>query len=347
MPTPFLLPQPIRTRGAFRRLLRVPVALALLAAPAFGETAPAEPAPEQIELARELGASGIELYESGAYPEAREQLEHAYRFVKVPTTGLWSARALDKTGDLVGAAARYREVLAMPVEPNEPQVFADARRAAEQELGFLTPRIPKLVIRLHAATASEVEVTLDGVVIAPERLESELQVNPGTRRIVGTLGERAERVTLDMPERSSGSAMLDFSPLPVADPQGPDPAAGVRLDTADTTRQTWGTIALAAGGAALVTGVVATVLASDQRNELDRDCPEQRCGPEFHADVDTLETTLTLSLVGYLGAAVGIGVGSYLLLSDTDEAGPESSDGSSAGWGVWLGPGSAGVAGRF
>jgi hypothetical protein len=296
---------------------------------------------EQIALARELGASGIELYESGAYPEASKQLEHAYRYVKVPTTGLWSARALDKVGDLKGAAERYREVLAMPAEPNERQVFLDARRVAQQELDFLVPRIPKLVIRLHSARPEQVRVTVDDVELPTESIGAALLVNPGTRRIVGWMGERAERVTLDMPERSSGSAVLDFSPILGAPAAKPLTSAPVLEE--DGNRKLWGYVALGIGGASLATGVVATVLASGQRSELDQNCPEQQCPPSFHGDVDTLDATLTLSLAGYAGAVVGLGVGGYLLLTATEDSGPESSSSAS----VWLGPGSAGIVGSF
>jgi hypothetical protein len=333
-------------------------------APPGPPAAEEQASPEEIALARELGASGIELYESGAYPEASKQLEHAYRFVKVPTTGLWSARALDKTGDLLGAEARYSEVLEMPVEQDEPQVFADARRAARQELDFLVPRIPKLVIRLNAATPDQVAVTLDDAEVPSEQIGSEIAVNPGERRVVGTMGDRVERVTLDMPERSTGSALLDFTPLPPPATEKPPPSQDARLDAADGSRETWGYVALGVGGASLVTGVVATMLASAQRNDLERNCPDRQCAPEFHGDIDTLNATLSLSLVGYLGAAAGVGVGSYLLFTATDDGGPESSASSTAArsravpsraasstsgasFAVWLGPASAGVTGRF
>lgn len=298
-------------------------------------------------MARELGASGIELYESGAYPEASQQLEHAYRYYKVPTTGLWSARALEKTGDLIGAEARYAEVLAMPASAKESKVFVDARREANQELEFVRSRIPRLVIRLNAASAEQVAVTIDDVVVPSDQIGAEIRVNPGVRRIVGTLGERVERVTLDMPERSTGSAVLDFTPrattAAIAEPS-PQPTV---VDTSDATRKTWGYVALGVGGAGLVTGVVATVLASGQREDLDASCPDQACTPEHHGAVDTLNDTLTLSLIGYLGAVAGIGVGSYLLFTATDESGSESSRSPSSTLSVWIGPGSAAVSGRF
>jgi hypothetical protein len=297
---------------------------------------------EQLAKARELAASGIELYESGAYPEASQQLEEAYRYVKVPTTGLWSARALDKVGALTRAADRYREVLQMPVAENEPSVFVDARRSAQQELDFLGSRIPVLVIRLHAATAEQVQVTVDDVAIPADRIGVEFPVDPGIRRIVGTMGERAERVTLDMPERSKGSAVLDFSPREPAE-RATVEVNPIQADAPDGSRKTWGYVALSVGGASLATGIVATILASGQRSDLDQACPERQCGPEFHGQVDTLNTTLTFSLLGYVAAAVGLGTGSYLLLTSEGK----DPDVPAASVSLWVGAGSGGLRGHF
>jgi hypothetical protein len=157
------------------------------------------------------------------------------------------------------------------------------------------------------------------------------------------MAERSERVTLDMPERSTGSAVLDFSSHDAA-PAAPTETKQVRLDPSDGSRKTWGYVALGVGGASLLTGIVGYVLASGQRDDLEASCPNDQCPPEFHGQVDTLNGTLTLSLVGYVGAALGLGAGSYLLLTDTDDSGSESGD---ASWSVWVGAGSGGVVGRF
>ena len=53
----------------------------------------AEPAETSARAARQLGNEGIELYERGDYAGALDRLQRAYRVVKVPTLGLWSARA--------------------------------------------------------------------------------------------------------------------------------------------------------------------------------------------------------------------------------------------------------------
>jgi Tfp pilus assembly protein PilF len=59
--------------------------------------------------ARAMGNSGVEAYQAGNYQEAVDRLEKAYGIARVPSLGLWSARALRKLGLLVEAANRYLE----------------------------------------------------------------------------------------------------------------------------------------------------------------------------------------------------------------------------------------------
>jgi hypothetical protein len=94
-----------------------------------------------------------------------------------------------------------------------------------------------------------------------------------------------------------------------------------------------------------VTGVVASVLASGKETDLDTNCPAQQCEPAFHGDVDSLNSTLTVSLVGYIVAAAGLGSGGYLLLTAPDEA-PAAAP-QEAGWSLWVGTATAGINGRF
>ena len=67
------------------------------------------------DAARSLGLSGIEAYQAGNYELASSRLEKAYALLNVPSIGLWSARALAKRNRPVEAAARYFEVLALPL----------------------------------------------------------------------------------------------------------------------------------------------------------------------------------------------------------------------------------------
>jgi hypothetical protein len=92
--------------------------------------------------ARTLGYDGVKAYNAGDYAVADQKLEKAYRVVKVPSLGLWSARALVKLGRLVEASERYREVTQLEVSGGEQAVQKQAQADAQSELDSLTPRIP-------------------------------------------------------------------------------------------------------------------------------------------------------------------------------------------------------------
>src|SRR5688572_19691729 len=113
--------------------------------------------------ARKIGYSGVEAYQAGNYPTASEKLEKAYRVLRVPSLGLWSARALAKVGKLVEASERYLEVTRLPVSGGDEAVQKQAQGEAQTELDALSPKIPNVIVQLEGATPAEVKVTVDGV----------------------------------------------------------------------------------------------------------------------------------------------------------------------------------------
>src|SRR5690606_14260666 len=98
-------------------------------APAYG----AEADSTTRAAARKLGTSGVEAYQAGDYQGASEKLERAYATLKVPTLGLWSARALIKLNRWVEAAERLLAVTRLDAS-GDVQVQQAARAEAEQEL---------------------------------------------------------------------------------------------------------------------------------------------------------------------------------------------------------------------
>jgi predicted deacylase len=99
--------------------------------------------------ARTLGYDGVKAYQSGDYPVANEKLDKAYRVLKVPSLGLWSARALVKVGRLVEASERYAEVSRLPTSGGDETVQKQAQVDARAELEALAPRVPSLNMRFE------------------------------------------------------------------------------------------------------------------------------------------------------------------------------------------------------
>ena len=82
--------------------------------------------------------------------------------LRVPSLGLWSARALAKLGKLVEAEARYLEVIRLPTSVGDEAIQEQARQDARNERAELARRIPSVLVRIEGAPAAEVAVTIDG-----------------------------------------------------------------------------------------------------------------------------------------------------------------------------------------
>ncbi|MBM4377272.1 MAG: hypothetical protein FJ095_19505 [Deltaproteobacteria bacterium] len=81
-------------------------------------------------------------------------------------------------------------------------------------------------------------------------------------------------------------------------------------------------LGLAAVG--LVAGITASVLARDEKADLDAACPTKRCAPDDSPIADAANRCATVSTIGFvaagLGAAVGIGVLAWLTSQATGAA---------------------------
>ena len=139
--------------------------------------------------ARDLGKAGVEAYQAGDYVTATEKLEKAYRVLKAPSLGLWSARALVKVNRWVQASERYLEVTRLSVSSGDTTVQKQAQADARSELDALDPTIPGVVIVLEGATAAEVTVSLDRTAVPSDLLGERRRVDPGKHRIEVRRGE--------------------------------------------------------------------------------------------------------------------------------------------------------------
>lgn len=330
---------------------------ALLSLTLFGSTAVAAgPSDSARGAARQLGGEGLEAYDKGNFSVALDKLDRAYAVVKIPTLGLWSARAMVKKWLLVQASERYLEVSRLEVaKSDKPQV--SAQNDAVRERTELLPRIPQLTIVAPGADPENCEVTLDGERIAPALLGVPSPVNPGEHRVLlksngeevwelVSLGEsEARQVALRSP-RDANMAPAIFPESTAANDRarGSTLLASRRLDESDEvgkTQRTIGWIALAVGGAGVATGAVSGVMAIRRNSELEKN----GCTSEGHCyddqNLDGYRTLRTLSTVGFIVGGVGLAAGATLVLS----APSQTKNGRSVSG--YVGLGSLGLAGSF
>ena len=280
--------------------------------------------------ARKIGYAGVEAYQAGDFATARERLETAYQMLRVPSLGLWSARALTKLGKLVEAEARYLEVIRLPTSVGDEAIQEQARRDASNERTALARRVPSVLVRVEGASASEVAVTIDDAPLVGSALGENHLVNPGRHTVEGLRGTTRARVEVSVAEGEQREAVLRFAAAPAAaaSPGGPDAGLGVQrpaVSTGSDSKRTVGWVTLGTGGAGLVIGAVSGFMAMSKKSDLDKaGCGDGNCPASERGNVDSYNSLRVVSGVGLIAGVALAGVGAYLLLTGpVDDAGHE------------------------
>jgi hypothetical protein len=291
--------------------------------------------------ARGLGNAGVKAYQEGRNEEAVEKLDMAYSVVRVPSLGLWLARALARGGRLVEAAERYREAADLPIQAGNRAVQAKAKAEAVAELEPLLPRIPQLIFQLEGANSSELSVLVDGRAVPASATLAPYPVDPGEHEIEAKKGQEIVRTKVRLAEGQSETVQLRFAPPPPAAPPPAAPPPPPPPPEGPSTARTLGWAAAIAGGASLAAGALTGVLAASQRSAIldDPNCEDNRCPPSQRDEADSLDTLRTVSSVAFIAGGLLAGTGIVLLLTSESTPGPRAE--------AFVCPTSAGVRGRF
>ena len=273
----------------------------------------AEPSAAQKENARSLMAEGRALREQHDLQGALSRFRAADDIMAVPTTGFELARAQADLNLLVEARSTIRRVLTSPAREGEPAPFQEARSKAEALDAELEPRIASLHFELGALAPGEVaKITVDGEAVAPAAVAMLYRVNPGHHRIEAHTVHTSASRELDVAEHEVANVPLEFSA---------DSAREVETQSSlpPTTRHV-PTVAYVAGGigvAGLLVGTVTGVLALSSKRSAEAGCRDQQCPPSTWSDLDRAHSLATVSTVGFIVGAVGVGVGvgSFLFAS--------------------------------
>ena len=308
--------------GALIRRALIPgglLALSLLA----GAPAQAQPLDSvSREAATALAIAGLEAYEAGHYEEALDKLEKSYTVARVPTLGLWSARALQKLGRWLEAEARYQETVALPLPEVDTETQQQALQAAQSELAALSPTIPQVTLQLEGATLEQLRVTIDGKVI--NSTEPLYRLNPGTHHIEGDRGDARQAVDIQLAPRDQRTIQLRFPSRASAALPPPSFELEDSGESDGTLLRAAGWTSLVLGGAGLAVGTVSLVLAVQKKDEIDHNdrCRDGNCGPSQQSLVDSYDARRNLSTAGFVAgtALVALGVTALVLAGDGSES---------------------------
>lgn len=282
------------------------LAVALLALPASAQT------DEERDQARQLMDQGDELAEKKMHIEALGAYQKAHAIMHVPTTGIEVVRMLLSLGRLIEAKQVCAEVVGLPVQPEEPTAFADARRDADKLASDLEARIPRLSVRLPPNS----KLYIDGAE-HPEVSDSEpFAIDPGPHALEARSAIKSVTKHIRIEEREEKQVDLT-SPKPrraTPPPKRPAPVAAPLSESGGNTTRILGWTGIGIGGAGIIFGTVTGALAMGKRSDLDdAGCVDGSCPPGRADDVDTYNRLRTFSSVGLIGGAVFATAGALLL----------------------------------
>lgn len=341
--------------GAFGSRSRVLLLSAFVGLGALGLAARAHAAaPSAVDdetrsAARQLGTDGVQAYQAGEYDKASERLERAFSLLEAPSLGLWSARALEKRGQLVKAAERYLKTTRLPVEAGgEAAVQERAKSDAAAELEALKPRIPALVISIEGANPEEVEVTVNGAPIKTALIGTARPTDPGVVEVVARSGQEEVRQTVELAEGQSRTLTLNLETGEAVASAGPDPTdappkdAGAPAPSGPKARWQipvgWTTLGL--GVAGLAVGGVAAGMAAGEYETASAGCNDNSCPDGFEDQIAGYNTLRIVSSVGFIAGGVLAAAGITLLITA-----PKRSEAAFVA--PMIGFGTLGVHGRF
>lgn len=310
-----------------------------------------EPDDATKNAARELATQAGDAFRNGDYDKAQDLYRRAYALIPAPSLSVREGRALEKLGRLVEAAEAYVRTVRTPLGDKPPQAFKDAVKEASDALAKLRPRIPKLTVMVKGKDSS-LEVTVDGKPLPRALVGVGAPVNPGSHDVAASTADgRSAKGKVTLEEGGKKTLELDLGPAPAGAAAPPPPGvkpvhvtAGkddVKADAgASSSQRTWAYVALGAGAAGVGVGIATGLMATARHSSAEDACPDGKCpaGSSAMDDVDAFRTLRTVSTIGYVVGAVGVGAGVTLWLTSPKEE---------VAIGPTIGPLSAGVRGRF
>jgi hypothetical protein len=300
--------------------------------------------------ARELAKEAKHDFDQGRFAQASRKFQQAFTTTQVPTLALWAARSLVKQGQWVAAAELYRK--ATQLEKNELWIGnaqEQAQLQASDELEKLRPRVPRLVLQVEGASASEVEITIDEVSMPTSLIGVSRPTDPGERTIKGKHGAESVEQKFVLKEGEQRYVTLKFAPKPnlatstdsaasnvvaaraepdtpdlnrvSAPPQNPKNSSKQRAevsarDTSSNVQSTVGWVSTGIGAAGLVLGTAAGLIVKSRYSDYKSACPNDKCDSTIAQDkLDGYNSWRTLSTAGFIVGGIATAAGVTLLVT--------------------------------
>jgi hypothetical protein len=222
--------------------------------------------------AETLFREGVRLMDQGDYAAACPKLEASEELDMAVGTLLYLADCYEQSGRLASAWARFSEARSLAHAQN----MAERERIAAERVVALEPRLSRVTLVVPAARPAGFSIRLGGAAIPAPSWGSALPIDPGEVELEAVApGYEAFRtrlqipsepgpITAVIPELEPTPQPVEIAPAPVSQPKT---APKIKQVDAGKAWRTVGLTLVGVGGAALIGGGVATVLAVRSNDE--------------------------------------------------------------------------------
>jgi hypothetical protein len=310
----------------------------------------AGPSAADRETARALMEEGRDLREKKDLTGAADRFQRADAIMHVPTTGYELAVTQAALHLLVEARDTLARIRSTPGGANESRQFRDARKRAQELDDSLAGRVPGLTIVVNGAPAGvEPAVTIDDVPVPAAALGVPRRVNPGHHVIVAKTDAADGRQEADLAEGETKPVTLVLVATAHASPEPPSdtPTSSPSPGGGGSKTLTYGGIVVGgAGVAGIAVGAVTGVLTLSKKSSLQSECnASHQCPPSSFGTFDSANSMATISTVAFIAGGVCLAAGITGVLLGTRKG--TSDESPKVSLSPFIGPGGAGVSGRF
>lgn len=304
----------------------------------------ADPSPQDISQARDLGQQAQAALDAGNFAESEKLWKAAADlYPAAPTLTLGLARSQAKQGKYVLAKESYNKIIReQSNNPNASQAFKDALAAAQTEIDQVSAKIAHVTITVDGG-ATGATVTIDNENVPSAGLGVPRNVDPGQHTVKAAAdGYQAAETTFTVGDAGNAEAKLTLTKL--ATTATPPPTTGPTSSPTTTTERdhTYAYIGFGVGAAGLVLGAITGGIALGKHSDLDKACTGGKCPSDKKDDVSSYHTVATLSTVGFIVAGVGVAAGAALWF-----LGPKKEVTTGITWQPYVGAGNGGITGTF
>jgi len=306
----------------------------LLASPRLAH---AEPSAGDLATARTALKEGLALREKGDVVGALGRFTTAFDLVQTPVTGFELGKTHLLMGHVMHAHEMFQKIGRIPPALEESERSAAARAEAIRLSADLEPRIPTLRLHVKLPPDATATIRIDDDPIVTTGPVTPRAVDPGKHVVVARAGEGPEeRVTIEVGEGETKDVELAPQWIP---PKAPEVGKGQVVYLRQTNPLVF--VGFIASSVTLTVTGVAAVLAVNAAGRARERCGKDYC-PQFVRDDDItiMRTWVGATIIGGGATLVLFTLGVVSISKPTTERVVGSVK-------PYLGPGSAGVIGRF